>query len=98
MSAHYDMTTGEWIDDEQAETATRADARYLPPAPTPGLVQVHEHVDIIPRKWGLPADIATLPISVMLAKLAGHRKDQLDTPRNDLQVEALQGSPYTGPA
>ena len=68
MITHYDMTTGEWISDEQAETATRTDARYLPTAPTPGLMQVHEHVDIIARKQELPADIATLAVSVMLAK------------------------------
>ena len=68
MTTHYDMSTGEWISDGEAEPATRTDARYLPPAPTARLVQVHEHVDITPRKQGLPADIAMLPVSMLLAK------------------------------
>jgi hypothetical protein len=68
MITHYDMSTGEWISNAEAEPATRTDVRYLLPAPTPRLLQVQQSVDSIPRKQGLPADIATLPVSVMLAK------------------------------
>ena len=68
MNTYYDMSTGEWISGDEAEPTARADPRYLPPAPTPRLLQVQQSVDTIPRKQGLPADIATLPVSVMLAK------------------------------
>ena len=68
MITHYDMSTGEWISGDEAEPAARTDARCLPPAPTPRLIQANENVETIPLKQGLPADIATLQISVMLAK------------------------------
>ena len=68
MIAYYDMNTGEWAGGDDAEPTILTDARYAPPTPVSQLMHVHETVDAMPRKQELPDDIATLPVSVILAK------------------------------
>lgn len=68
MIGYYDMTTGEWINGDEAEHTARNNARYLAPAPTPRLANVYENVGTSHRKPEIPADIATLPASTILAR------------------------------
>ena len=68
MIAHYDMTTGEWINVEEAEHAPPGDSRQLPSSPAAHLTEVREDIGGSPEKRGLPADIAALPVSFVLAK------------------------------
>lgn len=68
MIAYYDMISGEWYSADAAAPASRTDTGYVPPAPTTQLMHVLENVDTIPRKRDLPSDIATLPVSMILAQ------------------------------
>mgnify|MGYP001823373622 CR=1 FL=1 len=68
MITYYDMTTGEWISVEEAEVTSPGNSRQMLPTPTPRLIEVHENVGSNAEKHGLPADIATLPVSVVLAR------------------------------
>lgn len=68
MIRYYDMTTGEWISADEAEHSARADTRYPAPTPTPRLMSVYEDVETRHRKPEIPADIVTLPASVILAR------------------------------
>jgi hypothetical protein len=67
MITYYDMTTGEWISGDEAEHPARADTRYPATALTPRLTSINENVDTSPRKPEIPADIATLPVSAIVA-------------------------------
>ena len=68
MITHYDMTTGEWISADEAQQAPPGDSRRVLPAPTPRLMEVQENIGSSPEEQGIPADIAGLPVSFVLAK------------------------------
>lgn len=66
MITHYDMTTGEVIEEGPVETA--ADGTRSPEASELRLLSIDEAVATAIRAPRLPADIAMLPVQTLLKR------------------------------